>query len=82
MSITTSCCRFIVDSTSFETFSMTLLRGGDDAVRVTYVRDIPESVLKPAPVQALAALGNPALRVFTPVPPESELVASAVAART
>ena len=36
-------------------------------VRVTYVRDIPESVMKPPPMQVLAAVIDPALRVFSPV---------------
>lgn len=50
---------------------------GAGGVRVTYVRDIPESVLKPPPVQALAGIIDPALRVLTPAPPEADMVAAA-----
>jgi len=35
---------------------------------VNYVRDIPESVMKPPPLQALAAMVRPQLRVFQPLP--------------
>eukprot|EP00434_Breviolum_minutum_P028365 symbB.v1.2.025096.t1/scaffold2416.1/size79758/2 len=36
----------------------------DDAGKIVYVRDIPESVTKPPPLQALAAMLQPQLRIF------------------
>tara|TARA_B100000405_G_scaffold294916_1_gene248456 strand:- start:1012 stop:2859 length:1848 start_codon:yes stop_codon:yes gene_type:complete len=56
-------------------------------VRVTYVRDIPESTLKPPPLQALAAAIKPDLRTFKPLLREQQAVAescsvNAMACRT
>ncbi|CAJ1405630.1 unnamed protein product [Effrenium voratum] len=38
----------------------------DDKGKIAYVRDIPESLQKPPPLQALAAAVQPRLRVFLP----------------
>ncbi|CAK9065076.1 Hypothetical protein SCF082_LOCUS33388 [Durusdinium trenchii] len=38
----------------------------NDAGKIIYVRDIPESAAKPPPLQALAAMLRPRLRVFFP----------------
>ena len=38
----------------------------NDAGKIVYVRDIPESVTKPPPLQALAAMLQPKLRIFAP----------------
>ena len=71
-------------------------RRGEDGVvsqvkgkeaRVTYVRDIPESTLKPPPLQALAAAIKPDLRTFKPLLREQQAVAescsvNAMACRT
>ena len=56
-------------------------------VRVTYVRDILESTLKPPPLQALAAAIKPDLRTFKPLLREQQAVAescsvNAMACRT
>jgi len=40
--------------------------GLDGDGKIAYVRDIPESVSKPPPLQALAALLQPKLRIFQP----------------
>jgi len=58
-----------------------------DEVRVTYVRDIPESTLKPPPLQALAGLVKPDIRTFKPLLKEQQAVAescsvNAMACRT
>lgn len=50
---------------------------GESALRVTYVRDIPEPLMKPLPVQALAGVFDPALRVFYPAPYETDAVSAA-----
>lgn len=74
----------------------TIEQRGDDGVvsqvkgkevRVTYVRDIPESTLKPPPLQALAAAIKPDLRTFKPLLREQQAVAescsvNAMACRT
>ena len=74
----------------------TIERRGEDGVvsqvkgkevRVTYVRDIPESTLKPPPLQALAAAIKPDLRTFKPLLREQQAVAescsvNAMACRT
>ena len=73
----------------------TIERRGEDGVvsqvkgkevGVTYVRDIPESTLKPPPLQALAAI-KPDLRTFKPLLREQQAVAwscsvNAMACRT
>jgi hypothetical protein len=51
------------------------------ALRVTYVRDIPESTMKPPPLQALAATFDPARRVFARAPSEADAVKAARAAQ-
>jgi hypothetical protein len=51
------------------------------ALRVTYVRDIPESTMKPPPLQALAATFDPARRVFARAPSEADAVRAARAAQ-
>jgi hypothetical protein len=58
-----------------------------DEVRVTYVRDIPESTLKPPPLQVLAGLVKPDIRTFKPLLKEQQAVAescsiNAMACRT
>ena len=35
--------------------------------KVTFIRDIPSPLVKPAPLQRLAAFVNPQLRVFAPL---------------
>jgi len=44
----------------------------DDSGKIAYVRDIPESVMKPPPLQAMAAALRPKLRVFQPRKVEAE----------
>ena len=65
----------------------TIERRGEDGVvsqvkgkevRVTYVRDIPESTLKPPPLQALAAAIKPDLRTFKPLLREQQAVGGVV----
>jgi hypothetical protein len=56
---------------SFYEFSPS--KDGKGIGQISYIRDIPEPAIKPPPLQALAALRQPGLRIFEPTIKKSRM---------